>query len=382
MESEGEPTSEDLPTGSSDAIHPPAGGPLLSGTLLLINDGQRSQLLTDLLKGVSRSFYLTLRVLPTGLRQPIGLAYLLARAADTIADTSLVSAESRVELLFELRSQVQGPARLEPLRRINSELTDLQSIPKERELLTALPAAFALLEATPEPDASLVRSVVVTLTVGMEQDLATFPFEGSGNVKALEDPAALDRYTYLVAGCVGEFWTAITVAHTNSLRNWDQDAMALTGVRFGKALQLTNLLRDLPNDLRNGRCYLPSSQLAGLGLSPEDLLDPAHGNVVRPVLVDWIKTALDHYQAAEGYLAAIPRRSPKLRLAVLWPILIGLATLAQLARNHQWLDPAYPSRVSRRWVYKTLALSLPAVVSNRVLKAWIARLRRQVIEAL
>ncbi|MCI0869448.1 MAG: squalene/phytoene synthase family protein, partial [Chloroflexi bacterium] len=51
-------------------------------------DGQR--LLTDLLKGVSRSFYLTLRVLPGGIREPVGLAYLLARAADTIADTTLI----------------------------------------------------------------------------------------------------------------------------------------------------------------------------------------------------------------------------------------------------------------------------------------------------
>ena len=307
---------------------------------------------------------------------------MLARAADTIADTSLVSHELRLELLLELRRQVNGAARLEPLRRIESELTDLQSIPKERELLSALPAAFALLEATPEPDATLVRSAVVTLTEGMEQDLVTFPVENSGSVRALEDATALDRYTYLVAGCVGEFWTAITVAHTNSLRNWDQDAMARTGIRFGKALQLTNVLRDVPKDLRIGRCYLPGSELASLGLSPKDLLDPAHGNVARPVLVDWINTALDHYQAAEEYLLAIPRRSPKLRLAVLWPILIGLATLAQLARNQRWLDPDYPSRVSRRWVYKTLALSLPAVVSNRVLKAWIARLRRQIMEAL
>src|ERR1700709_2023076 len=65
-------------------------------------------LLGPLLKGVSRSFYLTLRVLPAGMRDPIGPAYLLARAADTIADTSLIPPGQRLELLLSLRSQVNG----------------------------------------------------------------------------------------------------------------------------------------------------------------------------------------------------------------------------------------------------------------------------------
>ena len=68
----------------------------------------RAFLLGSLLKSVSRSFYLTLRVLPTGMRDPVGLAYLLARAADTIADTSLIPPEKRMELLLSLRSQVNN----------------------------------------------------------------------------------------------------------------------------------------------------------------------------------------------------------------------------------------------------------------------------------
>ena len=51
--------------------------------------------LNDLLKATSRSFYLTLRVLPAAVRPQIGLAYLLARTTDTIADTELVALDSR-----------------------------------------------------------------------------------------------------------------------------------------------------------------------------------------------------------------------------------------------------------------------------------------------
>ena len=66
----------------------------------------RAFLLGPLLKGVSRSFYLTLRILPEGMRDPVGLAYLLARAADTIADTSLIPPVQRLDLLLALRQQV------------------------------------------------------------------------------------------------------------------------------------------------------------------------------------------------------------------------------------------------------------------------------------
>ena len=76
-------------------------------------DSSRSNLLGPLLKSVSRSFYLTLRVLPAGMRDPVGLAYLLARAADTVADTSLIAPQRRLELVLSLRAQVNGGPELE-----------------------------------------------------------------------------------------------------------------------------------------------------------------------------------------------------------------------------------------------------------------------------
>lgn len=347
-----------------------------------VSPAQRRRLLKGLLRGVSRSFYLTLRVLPSSLRQPVGLAYLLARAADTIADTRLLSPSRRLDHLLVFRDQLEGPARLKPLQQIGGELTEKQSVPEERELLMSLPAAFSLLEGLPESDRYLVHDVVRSLTQGMETDLVTFPAEDSGLVGCIEDAAALDRYIYQVAGCVGEFWTAITTAHVPALKAWDSQRMTETGVAFGKALQLTNVLRDVPRDLRIGRCYLPRTDLAGIGMSPEELLDPAKGTAARPVLVAWLQVAMEYYASAEQYLLAIPRRSLRLRLAVLWPILIGLATLARLAGNERWLDPSCPSRVGRGWVYRTVALSWPAAHSNRILGAWIARLRRQVEAAI
>ena len=312
----------------------------------------------------------------------MGLAYLLARAADTITDTKLLPPEQRREYLISFRQQVHGPACPEPLRQIELALTGKQSIPAERELLESLLIAFAALESTAEPDRTLIRSVVVTLSQGMEYDLVTFPPEDSGWVAPLEDRAALDWYVYQVAGCVGEFWTAITMAHMPALQGLNRERMSELGVAFGKALQLTNVLRDVPKDLRMGRCYLPGTDLAQIGLSPEELLSPSKGPEARPVLVEWAKTALEHYASAEEYLYAIPRRCLRLRLAVLWPMLFGLATLARLARNDLWLDPAQPSRVNRMWVYRTMVLSAVGAYSNGILRTWIRGWRKKVEDAL
>src|SRR3989442_2036157 len=65
-------------------------------------------LLGDLLRQVSRSFYLSLAILPRPLREPIGLAYLLARAADTVADTRLIVREERVRHVQTLRLASHG----------------------------------------------------------------------------------------------------------------------------------------------------------------------------------------------------------------------------------------------------------------------------------
>ena len=158
--------------------------------------------------------------------------------------------------------------------------------------------------------------------------------------------------------------------------------MSELGVRFGKALQMTNVLRDIPRDLRNGRCYLPQDQLAGAGLTPADLLDPSSADKARPVLAQNLRLSLDHYRYAEEYLLALPRRCLRLRLAVAWPLLMGLATIVRLARNPAWLNPGKRTRVSRGWVYRMMALSALCVCSNSALRWWIHRLQRQLETSL
>ena len=329
----------------------------------------------ELLKRVSRSFYLTMRVLPRDMRRPIGSAYLLARAADIIADTRAVHSPGRLEVLRELRNSIEHGT---GFGAVEVSMMSSQASMDERDLLGDVAGLVSDLRTIPLPDWDLVRDIVLQLTEGMEYDLTRFPLERRGEVDALETAEELDTYTYMVAGCVGEFWTDVTMRHTPPLAGWDRDSMAALGVRFGKALQMTNVLRDTPTDLRIGRCYIPEEWLQEVDLAARDLLDPANAAAARPALVRGIAVAVEHFDAAEAYLMAIPGQCARLRLAVAWPLLIGLATLDALARSPNWLNPKRPSKVSRGWVYKMIGLSLPMVNSNTALRAWIRRLRHRV----
>jgi farnesyl-diphosphate farnesyltransferase len=335
----------------------------------------------DLLRQVSRTFYLSLAVLPRPLRHPLGLAYLLARAADTIADTRLLARGDRLRRLEALRvaiatgrSDAASPIGAPALAHVAAA----QATRAERQLLLRLPECLRELDRLEPADATRVRTVLATLTGGMIFDLTRFHGDDATVVTALASLDDLDHYTYLVAGCVGEFWTEMHVAHRRRLAGWNVEVMRARGVRFGKALQMTNLLRDLPRDLRIGRCYLPAPELASLGLGPADLLDPAIAPRVRPLYDRLLRVTLDHYAVAWQYTLAIPAADVRTRLACAWPLLIGLGTLELLARSPHILDPDRRIRLSRAAVRGILARSAVLVWSDRGLAGSVERWRRRI----
>ena len=352
-----------------------------SGEALSVSPERRRRTLTELLKSVSRAFYLSMRVLPSAMREPFSIAYLLARAADTIADSAPVSSEHRLAHLHKFRNILAGETDVAAATELARALANLQSNEGEKELLTSLPALFALLDGMENADAEPTRAVVLTLTSGMLFDLTTFHSKDSGMVTALQTPKQMDDYCYLVAGCVGEFWTTMSIARNASMARWDEQTMSSLGVRFGKVLQMTNILRDVPKDLRIGRCYLPQSELDRAGLRAEDLLNLANTQKARPLLVWGIRRTLDHFSAAERYILAIPRRNLRLRLAALWPVLIGLKTLTMLAASDDWLNPESRIKIPRRAVYGIIALSLLCGRSNALTRLWMRRIKRNVVQA-
>ncbi|HUR59071.1 MAG TPA: phytoene/squalene synthase family protein [Opitutaceae bacterium] len=316
-------------------------------------------LLTELLQAVSRSFYLTLRALPARVRPQIGLAYLLARTTDTIADTELLPVPQRLRALGDLRAAIQGERPAPSFAEVAAAQPTQPGggTNAERVLLERVGEMITLLTKFDPADQQRIREVLATITSGQELDLQRFGRADATNITALATEAEIDDYTYRVAGCVGEFWTKMCRAHVFPQAPLDDATLLRDGVRFGQGLQWVNILRDLPRDLRQGRCYLPSDRLAQAQLTPHNLRDPQSIEKLRPVYDQWLAVAEAHLAAGWNYTNALPRSAIRVRLACAWPILIGVKTLAKLRRENP-LDATHRVKVSRREVRSILFATL------------------------
>jgi farnesyl-diphosphate farnesyltransferase len=285
---------------------------------------ERNSLRGPLLRSVSRSFYLSLRFLPKALRDPLSLAYLLARATDTIADTARAPVALRTEALRNLAAMIQGDGSTEKAALLRESFVPLQTDKAERALIEQLPVLLDWLGDLRSDDRDEVRGVLDKINRGQSLDLERF---GNGrDIRALNNAAELDEYTYLVAGCVGEFWTRLCFRHVKNFSDRPEREMSMLGVQYGQGLQLINILRDAGDDLRTGRCYFPADEVNSLGLRPEDVL--ANPATLDPVLQRWREKAEKGIEAGIDYAGAI--RNRRVRFATALPALIGARTLALL----------------------------------------------------
>ncbi|MGB0328249.1 MAG: phytoene/squalene synthase family protein [Akkermansiaceae bacterium] len=287
-------------------------------------------LLTGVLKEVSRSFYLSLRFLPGGFRAPVSLGYLLARASDTIADAGEWSVGERRELLNRFVSWVNGGPSL--------SIPEDGGLPEgELVLMRRLDECVAGLGELPEWQQISVRKVVGIITQGQEWDLDRFESEG---VVGLKNDVELRDYTYWVAGCVGEFWTEIGFGVDPGFANAARKDMLKWGQAFGRSLQLINILRDVPEDLENGRCYLPGAK------TEDELLKQRQR---------WIDEAREGLDQADLYAAAL--NGKRLRFATVLPAMIGRETLDRLEKA-DWEAWQARVKVSRKEVYRLMAKAM------------------------
>jgi farnesyl-diphosphate farnesyltransferase len=268
-----------------------------------------------ILRSVSRSFYLSIRFLPQQLREPIALAYLLARTTDTVADTTRIPVSVRMATLKMLSDGIQGKASREVVINHVASFVPLQENAAERTLLDSLPDCLKWLEQTGGADRGDIRAVLEKITHGQMLDLHRF--DNPAEVRALQTSADLDEYTYLVAGCVGEFWTRLCFRHVRDFAGLIPDEMLSLGRRYGMGLQLINVLRDSGSDLRAGRCYFPEDELGAVGLSAAQIL--SQSDRFQPIYQRWMEKAQDGLQCGMQYSRAI--RNRRVRAATVLPAL-------------------------------------------------------------
>jgi farnesyl-diphosphate farnesyltransferase len=285
----------------------------------------------EVLKRVSRSFYLSLRLLPGPMRGPVSLGYLLARASDTLADTESVPVADRIALLDGFSAEVAGGSDAWRAGGLN-DFISRQTHDGERELLARLPECFQALQQSPAGELAALRDVVATITAGQRLDLLRFAGATKEQPVSLADDGELEDYCYRVAGCVGAFWTRVGFL-TLGKRFSDADSAVLeeAGIRYGRGLQLVNILRDFPEDLANGRCYLPGNDLAA-----------AHRH--------WLGVAKEWLGSGKYYASRL--KSRRLRIASVTPALLGMDTLELLEAHGS--PPQSKIKVSRAAVRRAL----------------------------
>jgi farnesyl-diphosphate farnesyltransferase len=292
------------------------------------------------LKGVSRSFYLTLRLLPRRMRGGASLGYLLARTSDTLADTATLPVETRLRHLERFREAVAGAAA--PPR---WPVCLLNALPdrRERALLESSDEIFDWLHSAPAAEAALVREVVEIIVSGQTLDLERFAAASRELPAPLADDAALEDYAWRVAGCVGAFWTKLGFATLGGkFSSAPEEDLLERGIAYGKGLQLVNILRDIPADLAVGRCYLP-------------VADPRDRAELLVCHARWLERALDWVSEGLAYAATLPGR--RIRAATALPALLARKTLEPL-RGASWADLQRKNKIPRRVVYGALGSAL------------------------
>ena len=316
----------------------------------------------EILRSVSRSFYLSIRFLPAQLREPIALAYLLARTTDTVADTAQIAGNVRIETLKLLSNGIQGTASRDVVAQLIASFVSLQENESERRLLESLPEYLVCLEAMAHADRNDVRVVLEKIVRGQMLDLQRF--DTPQEIHALSTAADLDEYTYLVAGCVGEFWTRLCFRHVRRFASRSEDEMLELGKRYGMSLQLINVLRDAGSDLRAGRCYFPEHELNAAHLAPSQIV--SEPEPFQPIYRKWLEKARAGLVSGMEYSRAINNR--RVRAATVLPALIGARTLALLdAAGPAALERAV--KIPRREVRAMILLLAMTMVSRRKMDA-------------
>ncbi len=309
---------------------------------------------------MSRTFALTIPVLPERLAQVVANAYLVCRLADTIEDDVGLDHRRKSEFHRRLVAIVRGE---EPAELFTAELLPLLSSrtsADERELVAGTATVIRVTASFSAAERLALTRCVSIMCAGMPE------FQRRKSSRGLKDIAEMNDYCYVVAGVVGEMLTELFCVHCSELQP-RRDEMMRLAVSFGQGLQMTNILKDIWDDRQAGTCWLPRSVFNG-GDFDLERLDESHGSdSFRDGLQELIGIAHWHLRGALEYTSFIPPGESGLRKFCLWAIGFAVLTLRKI---HAHTDFASGQRVkiSRSSVRATIFVTNMALGNDSVLR--------------
>jgi farnesyl-diphosphate farnesyltransferase len=229
--------------------------------------------LDDLLLRTSRTFAMSIPLLPEPTRQEVKIAYLLFRVADTLEDADLWGRGERIAALDAMVQLLHSPTLAADALALTQQVRLHPPSVHEGyvELLLALPELMAALESLEQR----ARATIILHALRTAEGMRGFvERQGDNGSLVLRDVEDLKDYCYVVAGIVGEMLTELFLLQISARA--DLVARLRRHSRaFGEGLQLVNILKDAEDDHHHGRVYLPAEapREAIFELARQDLRD-------------------------------------------------------------------------------------------------------------
>ncbi|HHQ47507.1 MAG TPA: phytoene/squalene synthase family protein [Acidobacteria bacterium] len=322
------------------------------------------------LEAVSRTFALTIPQLPPELRRAVANGYLLCRIADTIEDDPALGRDEKAvfldALLAELEERRDGTVLAQALARRLSAA----SLPAEHRLIAEIPRVLRITGSFDEPQ----RRALIRCAAIMGRGMAEF---GQRSSRAgLDTLGDLERYCYHVAGVVGEMLTDLFCHYSPAIARRRAELASLA-VSFGQGLQMTNILKDIWDDLERGVCWLPREVFAGAGYDLSSLPEGHDGPEFASALLRLVAVAHGNLQDALRFTLLIPRRETGIRRFLMWAVSLAVLTLRNIAANPGFSDGAQV-KVPRPIVWRVIQMTNLTIRSNMALgtlfRRWAAGL--------
>lgn len=314
---------------------------------------------TDLLQGVSRTFALTIPQLPDRLNRVVSNAYLLCRIVDTIEDEVNLTADQKRRFCTGFIDVLENGADAE---RFSSDLATRlseQTLAAEHRLIRNIPHVVGITRQFDAVQRDALTCCVKTMASGM------WKFQARQLNAGLKDLPTLNRYCYYVAGCVGEMLTKLFCHYSPEIAR-NCRGLFTKAAAFGQGLQMTNILKDIWDDLERGVCWLPRDVFRQRGYDLAQLTPHHHDARFCAGLRQLVTIAHGYLQEALAYTLLIPRKETGIRHFCLWAIGMAVLTLQKIRRQLDFQSSGQV-KISRRSVRATILASKISVRHDALL---------------
>ena len=294
----------------------------------------------SILGSVSRTFAFTIPLLPPAIETVVGNTYLLCRIVDTIEDAADLSPDTKQKLSKLFLDAVLEKTPVEDF--VNPCLQALHHYGNQDELdlIAHTPTVLRILHTCSKDDQEAVSRCISIMSEGMSY------FHGKQTHAGLKDLPEFEKYCYVVAGVVGELLTTIFSNHSPAFAKSIKGHEALS-IAFGQALQMTNILKDSPEDRARGVSWKPAD------ISQAELL----------------KIAYEKLQDSLSYILLIPKEELGMRRFCFLAFGLAVMTLTKISECKQFSNKD-EVKLSRNAVMTFYIFTQFAVRSNTLMKVF------------